>query len=96
MADFCITAVRYNEKRTHIDFVLVNEEKPDALGPDRIVARAFVADLIRLKKATFITRFKGPEKGYKHGADVHVIDDEYLTTEPNKTAKDNLGNLPEF
>ncbi|HEI6793851.1 MULTISPECIES: DUF3892 domain-containing protein [Enterobacteriaceae] len=97
MADFCITAVRYNQERSHIAYVRVNEEKPGKkIGPDRTVARAFVADLIRLKKATFQTRTKTPEGKWREGAQVHLIDDIYITTDKNGTKRDNLENLPEF
>ena len=96
MADFCITAVRYNQDRSHIEFVQVKEEKPAEVGPNRTVSRAFVADLIRLGKATFQTRTKAPDGKWKLGAQVHLIDDVYLTTNKNSTKRDNLENLPEF
>ncbi|MGC0860007.1 hypothetical protein WKG86_13495 [Pantoea agglomerans] len=46
-------------------------------------------------KATFktITFVNGQ---WVYGANVHVIDDIYLTTDPNSTTRDNLGNLPVF
>lgn len=96
MADFCITAVRYNAQGEHIEFVKVCEEKADSLGLERIVSRAFVADLIRLGKATFQTRTEVVSGRWRIGATVHVIEDDYLTTDPNYTKRDNLGNLPLF
>lgn len=96
MADFCITAVRYNENHSHIAFVRVHEEKPGKIGTRRTIPRAFVADLIRLGKATFQTRMQGTDGKWKLGAQVHTIEDEYLTTDRNSTKRDNLGNLPEF
>ena len=96
MTDFCITAVRYNQERSHIEFVRVKEEKPGEIGPNRTVPRAFVADLIRLGKVTFQTRTKTPEGKWKTGAQVHLIDDIYLTTNKNSSERDNLENLPEF
>ncbi|QIL45494.1 DUF3892 domain-containing protein [Acidovorax sp. HDW3] len=96
MADFCITAVRYNQDRSHIEYVRVNEEKPEKIGLNRTVSRAFVADLIRLGKVTFQTRTKTAEGNWKVGAQVHLIDDVYLTTNKNSTKRDNLENLPEF
>lgn len=95
-ADFCITAVRYNEDRSHIEDVQVREEKGDSIGPGRDVPRVFVADLIRLGKATFQTRTKTIENKWTFGARVHLIEDVYLTTDKNSTTRDNLGNLPEF
>jgi hypothetical protein len=96
MADFCITAVRYNTNRSHIEFVRVCEEKPGEIGPSRTVSRAFVADLIRLGKVTFQTRTKSSEGKWRVGAQVHLIEDIYLTTNKNSTKRDNLENLPEF
>ncbi|MGF0338005.1 DUF3892 domain-containing protein [Ectopseudomonas toyotomiensis] len=96
MADFCITAVRYNTDRTHIEYVKVREEMPDKVGPPRTVPRAFIADLIRLGKASFITRTLGTNNNYMYGATVHVIDDIYITTDSNNRKRDNLENLPEF
>jgi hypothetical protein len=100
MVDFCISAVRYNEKREHIVYLKVRERKTSgtkwSVGPARTVARAFVADLIRLNKASFETIVKGKDDLWWHGAHVHVVDDEYLSTDRNQTKRDNLGNLPEF
>ncbi|KVR95086.1 MAG: DUF3892 domain-containing protein [Propionivibrio sp.] len=96
MADFCITAVSYNKDRSHIEQVQVREEKEKTIGAIRTVPRVFVADLIRLGKATFQTRVKGADDVWKLGAQVHLIEDVYLTTDKNSTKRDNLGNLPEF
>ena len=96
MADFCITAVRYNDNRDHITKVVVREEMSTSIGQERVVDRAFIADLIRLGKATFITRTKNSEGKWTKGADVHTLEDVYLTTQKNTVKRDNLGNLPEF
>jgi hypothetical protein len=97
MTDFCISAVRYDSDNQHIEFVRVREDKGTKVGPTRIVPREFVADLIRLEKATFqtIVYDKGTEK-YKNGALVHVIDETFLSTDKNDITKDNLGELPKF
>ena len=100
MADFCITHVRYNTDKTHITFLKVREEiagdKRIQLGTPRTVARGFVADLIRLEKATFRTAVKTGEREYVFGARVNLYNKVYLTTDSNSTDSDNLGNLPEF
>lgn len=96
MADFCITAVSYSKDRKHIDWVQVREEKPASIGDPRTVSRAFVADLIRLGKASFQTRLKNSEGSWSLGASVHVIESIYLTTNRNSSQRDNLENLPEF
>lgn len=96
MADFCITAVRYNKAKEHIEFVAVREEKPGKVGHPCTVSRVFIADLIRLDKATFQTRIQDAEGLWQRGARVHVLEEIYLTTDRNSTKRDNLGNLPEF
>ena len=97
MTDFCISAVRYSANKQHIEQLRVHVDNPSSIGEARTVDRAFVADLIRLEKATFQTVIKNPAtQKWKNGAPVHVIDDVYLSTDRNSTKKDNLGNLPVF
>lgn len=96
MADFCISAVRYDSNNQHIDWLKVHEDKGLSIGPARSVPRLFVVDLIRLGKATFQTVVKNSKDQWKDGEHVHVIDDEYLSTDRNSTVRDNLGNLPTF
>lgn len=96
MTDFCISAVRYNSSQQHIDFVMVHQDLNTSVGPSRVVPRVFVADLIRMNKATFQTIVKDTNGTWQNGASVHVIDVEYLTTDRNSTKRDNLGNLPTF
>ena len=96
MTDFCITAVRYSTDRKHINYVQVGEEKSGSIGTRRTVERAFVADLIRLGKASFQTRIKKADGLLYVGAHVHLIDNTFLTTDKNGTERDNLGSLPEF
>lgn len=95
MANFCITSVKYSSDGKHIQWLAVREEKETTVGVERIVDRAFVATLINLGLATFITRtWSEAEKTFKKGADVHVLEEQYLTTDRNNTKRDNLGNLP--
>ncbi len=97
MTDFCITKVKYSDGGEHIEWVLVREELAGKIGAERIVARAFVADLIRKGKATFQTRVLNSDKtAWAPGAAVHVVDDEFLSTDRNSRKRDNLGNLPTF
>ncbi|HZF62740.1 MAG TPA: DUF3892 domain-containing protein [Desulfovibrio sp.] len=96
MADFCITAVRYNDEGTHLSYVKVREDRKGNPGAARVVSRAFIADLIRLGKATFITRVEKKDGSWMEGAAVHIIDGKYLTTDKNSIERDNLENLPEF
>ncbi|MBM7191111.1 DUF3892 domain-containing protein [Enterobacter hormaechei] len=36
------------------------------------------------------------KKSWSVGAKVEVMTDDFITTDPNKTKHDNLGNLPTF
>lgn len=95
MANFCITKVKYSSDGQHIEWLAVREEFKDTVGRERLVQRAFVASLIRLGLASFITRvWSATEETYKKGADVHVIEDHYLSTDRNNSTRDNLGSLP--
>lgn len=96
MADFGVVAVRYSPDRSHIEYVRLARDLPGKFGPFRIVARGFVADLINMNKATFKTWVKNSQGNYSPGADIHVIDEEFLSTDRNSRKRDNLGNLPEF
>lgn len=97
MADFCITKVKYSDDGEHIEWVVVRQELVSKIGDERVVARAFVADLIRLGKASFMTRtWDAYNQHWATGADVHVVDDQFLSTDRNSRKRDNLGNLPQF
>jgi hypothetical protein len=97
MTDFCVSAVRYDEKGQHIEWLKVHEDRGSSVGDERLVPRAFVAELIRKKCATFqtITRRSARDK-WENGALLHVIDEVYLSTDANDIKKDNLGKLPQF
>ncbi len=96
MADFGITAVKYNDKGEYIEFVHVREVTPGRLEKAHVVPREFVADLIRLKKATFQTWTRNKEGLFQIGEMVHVIEGIYLSTDPNGRTNDNLASLPKF
>lgn len=97
MADFCITKVKYSDDGEHIEWVVVREELDSKIGEERMVSRAFIADLIRLGKASFMTRnWDAANKFWATGADVHVVDGQFLSTDRNSRKRDNLGNLPRF
>ncbi|WP_324708095.1 hypothetical protein [Pseudomonas fragi] len=96
MADFFISSIAYNEKGEHIEWLLVREDLEKNAGPEVPVHRQFVADLIRLKLATFQTLPRSPEGKISRGAMVHLYDEKFLSTSANKTERDNLENLPIF
>jgi hypothetical protein len=97
-ADYCISQVRYNSEHTHIVKVVACEDKGDTLGTSTEWTRLQVVSTLRMKK-TFITIYKGEDGKYKKGEDVRIISIngvEYIRTDANNKAADNLGNLPEF
>lgn len=97
MENFYISAIKMDSTNQHIEFVKVHENKGDTIGPGTVNSRAFVGQLIRTGKIEFktITYIKA-ENLWSVGAKVEVMTDDYITTDPNKTKRDNLGNLPTF
>jgi hypothetical protein len=100
-ADYVIKKVRFNAAGTHIDQVEVADDRGDDLGPSRYENRATVIKNLKDKK-TYCTAppAKSGESGkYDKGALVRIIDvngTEYIRSDANKTARDNLDNLPTF
>ena len=97
-ADYGIPKVRYNDERTHIAEVKVHEDKGDAFGGAGEWSRNQVVSALERGKS-FITILKGTGGKWQKGQDVHVIavnGMEYIRTDQNHKASDNLENLPEF
>lgn len=97
MEDFYISAIKMDSTGQHIEYVKVCKNNGSSIGPTTINSRIFVGELINTGKIEFktITQNKADGKWYP-GAKVEVTDDGYITTHPNKTTLDNLGNLPKF
>ncbi|MBD9599223.1 DUF3892 domain-containing protein [Pseudomonas sp. PDM10] len=97
MANFYISAIRKDSTHTHIQQVKVHKVNGDQHGQGLTTDREFVANLISLGKTVFRTMTKNATTSkWTVGAEVHVIDGVFITTDPNKVTKDNLGNLPTF
>ena len=96
-ADYCISAVRYNEDDDFIAKVKVHEDKGDTLGTSEIWSRKKVITEIE-DDQSFMTVLKNDGK-WKKGQNVHIITVDkvkYLRTDSNSKKSDNLENLPEF
>jgi nitrous oxidase accessory protein NosD len=93
MADFYITAVRMDSTGQHIQDVQIY--KAGGKTPS-INSRQFVGELISTGKVSFSTLTKNARGEWVIGAKVEVMSDGYITTDPNRTKRDNLGNLPRF
>jgi hypothetical protein len=97
-ADYLISAVRYNQDGTHIDKVRCHADLGDKVGAAEEISRLTVVSRID-SESTFTTITKGPNGKYRRGADVRpvTIDGKrYIRTDPDRTKKDNLGELPRF
>lgn len=97
-ADYCISAVRYNTEHTHIVKVKVHTYSGDAIGNATEWIRSEVVTAIEAGK-TFVTITRTTDWKWNKGEDVRIITVNgvnYIRTDANSKASDNLGNLPEF
>lgn len=97
MTDFYISAIRMDSAGQHIERVKTHKitgNTFDITGSDN--SRMFVGELISTGKVSFTTITKNFSGKWQLGAKVEVMSDGYITTDPNKTKRDNLGNLPKF
>ncbi|MEY1422593.1 DUF3892 domain-containing protein [Morganella morganii] len=91
MTDFYISAIRMDKTSQHIEFVKVFEPGKSM----SVSSRQFIGELINTGKIEFRTAIHMNGK-WKAGAVVRVTSAGYITTDPNGTTLDNLGNLPTF
>lgn len=99
MTDFYISAIRMDSTGQHIEGVKTHKKTSDtSLEPTGSVnSRQFIGELISTGRVEFRTViWDSNDKKWAIGAKVEVMADGYITTDPNKTKKDNLGNLPKF
>lgn len=92
-----ISAVRYNQARSHIDYVKVHEIIDNTVNNPETWSRNDVVSKLE-SKYSFITILK-TSTGWNAGEDVHVIivnGRKYIRTDRNNTESDNLKDLPEF
>jgi hypothetical protein len=97
-ADYCISAVRFNSRHTHIDRVRIYPDDGEKLGTSSEASRPDVISAIRDGK-TFVTIFKNTKGTWDKGQSVFIVKiagDEYIKTVRDNTTVDNLDNLPEF
>ena len=97
-ADYCISAVRFNAKHTHIDQVERRPDNGESLGAASEASReTVVADLKR--GITYVTIFKNASSQWIKGKTVFAVrinGTDYIKTVADNTTKDNLDDLPEF
>jgi len=96
-ADYLISAVRYNTENTRIVKVELRKDTGDKAIDAGESTRSEIVSNIK-QGTTYITIYKGND-GWKKGEDVRIKkvgENEFITTDPNETTRDNLGKLPEF
>lgn len=97
-ADYCITAVRYNNTHTQILKVNACEDRGDGLGREKDLPRKkFMSELAN--KKTFITIYRENQGEFKKGRPIKlvIVDSiEYIRTDNDYKAADALDNVPEF
>lgn len=97
-ADYLISQVRYNDKHSHITDVIVHVDNGATVGNGNSYKREWVIEKINGNNS-FCTILKDADDKWKKGQEVikdRVHSNDYITTKPNGSAKDNLENLPEY
>jgi hypothetical protein len=96
-ADYLISAVRYNQAKTHIEAVQARTDNGDKVSKPSDLTRSTV--ITKLDEGyTFIT-INLKDSKWHHGATVKkvVTDGEtWIRTDADNTKADNLGNLPTY
>jgi hypothetical protein len=96
-ADYLISAVKYNDPKTHIIAVKAYPDLGDKLGTEEHLSRQQVVQGIK-SGTTYMTIFKG-NNGWQKGQLVEVVvinRQEFIKTIKDNTERDNLDKLPEF
>jgi hypothetical protein len=98
-ADYCIVAVRFSPGRKYIETVRVLPDTGDLLETGLIMARAQIIAGVQ-RGMTFYTAVQEPEgQSYSKGQPVRVVTVaavDYLRTDMNRIAADDLGDLPDY
>lgn len=99
MTDFYISAIKMDSNNQHIEWVKTHKKTGDNSldSTGSVNSRKFVAELIKSGKVLIKTvTWNSSSQKWTIGAKVEATDSGYITTDPNKTKLDNLGNLPKF
>lgn len=97
MGHYLIYQVHHNSKHTHIE--KVKTYRDDGFNLTSPEEQARTTGILNLKASyTYKTIYKNVEGKYTMGEDVRIIkvgSEEFIRTDTNTKASDNLGNLPE-
>lgn len=97
-ADYLISAVRYNDKHTHIVKARVHSDNWDQIGSEIDYTRQEIISMIK-KWITFVTIIKGNDGKWNEWQSVFIVtinNIEYIKTVSNTETVDNLEDLLEF
>ena len=97
-ADYCISHVRYDSSKKHIEQVKVQQDLGDSLGVPSTWVRDDVLDSLR-NNESFCTITMGSNNKWIQGAKVEMVtinSRDYIKSVKDSTETDNLGNLPTF
>lgn len=99
-ADYLISSVHYNTTHSQIIEVKTRLHKPTGISKSIIIKKRseVVSDLNSGKTYVTIT-YNKIKNTWHRGEDVQtkkVENDVFVTTDPNETTKDNLGELSEY
>jgi hypothetical protein len=97
-ADYGISAVKYNNERTHIVKVKAHKDSGDTISASTEWTRSEVVSAVE-RGSSFVTILQARDDKWRKGQDVHIINIsgvKYIRTDQNHKASDNLGELPEF
>jgi hypothetical protein len=98
-ADYCIVGVHFASDRKYLETVRVLPDTGDLLVTGLIMARGQIVAAIQ-RGMTFYTALQDRAlQSYSRGQPVRIVTVagvEYLRTDTNPIAEDNLGDVPEF
>jgi hypothetical protein len=97
-ADYCISHVRYDSSKKHIEQVKVHQDLGDSLGVPSTWVRDDVLDSLR-NNESFCTITMDINNKWLQGAEVEIVTingRDYIKSLKDSTATDNLGKLPTF
>jgi hypothetical protein len=97
-ADYLISAVRYDQRETHIEKARIHQDLGNQVGQAQEWIRDQVVSAIQ-RGRSFVTIRRSPERKWLKGEEVHILqvgNDRFIRTDRNSEARDNLGELPVF
>lgn len=100
MPEYWVVNVHYDENHSRIKSLKLRRfdtSRKQLLIPPMETSREFLADLIGAEAAVFKTAtWNAKTELWSPGEIIHVVGNNFISTNRNEKTKDNLGELPEF